>query len=195
MKKLVVITFVSAMFLASGAAFAQSASHDVEIRLPNVLMLRITDGTSNAAATDPSVLFDFQGDMDTYLDMVNTGGGNLEPTDVSAFGDVIVFSNRATWTVTVAADPIAFDDSVGVGVAGNGVALSDITVVPSGTAGLNVSSVETSWDLTGSAIATGVRTQGWRSLGFSGDDYRFAVDGDEDPGTYTTTVTYTIAAP
>lgn len=200
MKKLVAISIVTALVLASGATFGQSASasHDVEIRVPNVLMLRITDGGGNAAATNPTVTFDFQdvANVDTYLDIVNGGGGDLSPTNVSNFGDVIVFSNRATWSVTVAASGITFANDLGLaGVTGNGVALSDITVAPNGAPGLNVSSVSASWDLTGSQIANGVRTQGWRSLGFSGRDYRFAVNGDEDPGTYTTTVTYTIAAP
>jgi hypothetical protein len=198
MKKLFATAVISAVLLATGVAFGQSASHDVEVLIPNVLMLRITDGTSNDATSDPSVTFDFQapGNVDTYLDAVNDGGGNLAPTDVSAFGGVVVFSNRATWNVTVGASILDFVDSLGLSVTGNGVALSDISVTPSGTPGLNVSDVSTNWDLTTStSIANGVRTQGWRSLGFSGGDYRLAVNGDENPGTYTTTVTYTIAAP
>ena len=198
MKKLVVISIVAAMLLGSGVVFGQSASHDVDIRIPNVLMLRITDG-SNASATNPGVVFDFvglEGNTNAYMDMVNLGGGSLQPTAVSNFGDVIVFSNRATWNVTVATTGIDFLDDVVAGLRGNGVALSDITVTPTGAIGTNVTSVSTSWSLaTTTSIANGVRTQGWSSLGFSGDDYRLAVNGDEDPGTYTTTVTYTIAAP
>lgn len=38
-------------------------------------------------------------------------------------------------------------------------------------------------------------TSGWKSLGFNGLDYRVKVDGDEDPGEYATTVTYTIVEP
>ncbi len=198
MKHILSTLLISALLASLGSAFAQSASHELEIRIPNVLMLRITDGSSNSAAVSPAVNFDFQAaaNVDTYLDMVNGGGGNLLPTSVNNFGDVIVFSNRATWNVTVAASVVTFANNLGIaGITGNGVALSDISVTPSGTAGLNVSSVSASWDLTGSTIANGVRTQGWRSLGFGGDDYRFSVNGDEDPGTYTTTVTYTIAAP
>ncbi len=36
---------------------------------------------------------------------------------------------------------------------------------------------------------------GWRSLGFSGRGHSLAVDGDEDAGTYTTTVTYYLTFP
>jgi hypothetical protein len=198
MKKLIATAVISAVLLATGVAFGQSASHDVEVLIPNVLMLRITDGSGNDPATDPSVTFDFQAtaNVDDYLDAVNAGGGDLAPTAVSSFGDVVVFSNRATWNVTVGASTLGFVDNLGLTVTGTGVALSDITVAPSGTAGPNVSSVDTSWDLTTTgSIANGVRTQGWRSLGFSGGDYRLAVNGDENPGTYSTTVEYTIAAP
>ena len=38
-------------------------------------------------------------------------------------------------------------------------------------------------------------TNGWRSLGFNGQDYTLAVDGAEDGGTYTTTVTYFLTFP
>ncbi len=198
MKKLVVTTLITTLLLASGAAIGQAAaaSHDVEVRIPNVLFLRITDGNGNAAATDPSVTFDFQANLSAYLNLVNTGGGAIAPTAVSNFGGVVVFSNRGTWNVTVAATALVHTDNLTLGVTGNGVALSDITVTPSGTPGLNVSEVADDWNLTtATSIANGVRTQGWRSLGFSGGDYRLAVNGDEDPGTYTTTVTYTIAAP
>lgn len=198
MKKLIATAVVTTMLLATGAAFGQSASHEVEVRIPNVLMLRITDGVGNAEATAPSVSFDFQADFDTYLDAVNSGVvTDLFPTDVNDFGDVIVFSNRGTWNVTVATTGITFANDLNlVGVTGNGVALTDITVAPPAAAlHGSIQARAASWNLAGGQIANGVRTQGWRSLGFSGNDYRLAVNGDEDPGTYTTTVTYTIAAP
>ena len=196
MKKLVSTLLATAMLVGLGAAFAQASSHDVEIRIPNVLQLRIVNGSSLAAASSPSVTFDFQANQAAYLDLVNAGGGELAPTSVTNFSDVIVFSNRASWTVTVSAGEITFDNNLGLAGATNlGISLADIIVRPSGTPGANVSTLEASWSLTGGTIATGVRTQGWRNLGFGGADYRFAVNGDEDPGTYTTTVTYTIAAP
>ena len=202
MKKLVVVSIVAAVLLASGAVFGKSATteHELEIRIPDVLFLRITDGTegSNASADNPSVMFDFQAleNIDTYMDMVNAGGGDLEPTNVNNFGDVIVFANRGAWSVGVSAEDFDFEDNLDLEVTHNGVALGDIKVVRSGTPGTNVSSVAASWDLTtATAIASGTRTQGWNSLGFSGIDYSFTVDGHEAPGTYTTTVTYTITAP
>jgi len=196
MKKLVATTVIATILLATGAAFGQSDAHDVEVLIPNVLMLRITDASGSDEGASPSVVFDFQTDVDAYLDMVNGGGGDLAPTGVADFDDVIVFSNRAAWSVGVSAEALTFADDLGLSVSGNGVALSDISVEPSGTPGPNVSSVETSWSLaTTDSIANGVRTQGWRSLGFGGSDYRLAVNGDEDPGSYTTVVTYTITAP
>ena len=199
MKKLIATAVISTMLLASGAAFGQAAaSHDVVVRIPNVLFLRITDGSGNDAATNPSVTFNFQANFQAYLDAVNSGVvTNLTPTDVNNFGDVIVFSNRGTWNVTVAATAIVFANNLTLdGVTGTGVALTDITVAPpAATPHASIEARAASWNLTGSQIANGVRTQGWRSLGFSGGDYRLAVNGDEDPGTYTTTVTYTIAAP
>lgn len=196
MKKLVSTLLATAMLVGLGAAFAQASSHDVEIRIPNVLQLRIVNGAGVAAASGPSVTFDFQGDADAYLDTVNGGGGELAPTSWNQFDNVVVFSNRATWSVTVSATAIVFDNNYGLaGMTPNGVSLADIIVRPSGTTETNVSSRASSWDMTGGTIASGVRTQGWRRLGFGGGDYRFAVNGDENPGTYTTTVTYTIAAP
>ena len=132
--------------------------------------------------------------MDTYLDMVNRGGGELQPTSVDNFGDVIVFSNRAEWSVSLETEGIDFSDNLELGVSGHGVELSDITVVPSGRPGQSVA-VAADWNLaTIDAIAKGGRTQGWSSLGFSGRDYHLGVNGDEDPGTYTIVVTYTIVA-
>jgi hypothetical protein len=54
--------------------------------------------------------------------------------------------------------------------------------------------------LVATLIATGMlvgmgTVLGQRSLGFSGGDYEFFVDGDEAPGSYLTVVTYTITAP
>lgn len=178
------------ILLIGGAALAQaatnqpSASHEVTINIPNVLMLRLVDG--NAPVADPFVTFDFVTDFETYLDIVDDGGGELEPTD-SNFTDIIVFSNRENWQVDVEATD--FTDP--------GLALNRISVIPSGSLGNNIWWRANNFVLSTNAteIANGPRTQGWRSLGISGSDYRLAVDGTEAPGTYTTTVTYTISAP
>lgn len=184
----------------AGFGFAQSDSHDVTVRIPSVLQLRITDGTSTADATNSSVTFDYQAaaNINTYLNTVNAGGGLLNPTAVANFGNVVVFSNRsATWSVGVAATALTFTNNLAVaGATGAGVALGDIRVVPSGTKGTGVTTVAANWNMaTTTAVATGGRTTGWSALGFGGTDYRLNVNGDEDPGTYTTVVTYTITAP
>ena len=192
-------SLITAGLLVAGGAFAQTDSHDVNIKIPNVLQLRITDGTGNNASGSAAIEFDYQtvaANVDTYLNTVNGGGGDLDPTSVSGFGDVIVFANRASWSVDVSSTALAFNDNLGLGsVTGAGVALADVRVAPSGAAGTGVSSVTPTWDLSGSTVATGVKTSGWSSLGFDGDDYVFAVNGDEDPGEYTTVVTYSITAP
>lgn len=198
MKKLFALIITGA-FLVAGTAFAQTDTHDVNIKIPNVLQLRITDGSGNNASGNAAIEFDYQSaaNVDTYLSTVNGGGGDLAPTTVTGFGDVIVFANRGAWNVSVAATALNFTDnlSLGASVTGAGVALADIKVTPSGTAGTGVSSVSPTWDMTSGQIASGVKTQGWSSLGFDGNDYAFTVSGDEDPGEYTTVVTYSVAAP
>jgi len=44
-------------------------------------------------------------------------------------------------------------------------------------------------------FTAGGRTLGWQTLGFSATDYEIELDGTELPGTYVTTVTYTILQP
>jgi hypothetical protein len=196
MQKVFSLLFV--LLLASSFALAQQASHDVLVRIPNVLMLRITDGNGNNAASNPGVTFDFVSDPDTYISAVNSGDGELSPTSISNFSDVIVFSNRASWTVNVQASAISASQLSGLNTGLSGMSLAKIGVAPSTfTPTAFVTSRAESWTLSenATAIAQGTRTQGWRSLGFSGSDYRLTVDGSEDPGQYATTVTYTIAAP
>ena len=198
MKKFLHAALVTAMLLGMGTALGQADdSHDVRIRIPEVLALRITDGSGNTAATDPSVEFDFLSGtaFDDYLAALDAGSAWLAPTAVNNFGDVVVFANRGTWRVGVSATAFTFTDDVVLGELAAGIVLADIRVMPTGSVGLNVSNVAESWDMTGGEIADGVRTQGWRSLGFSGDDYEIFVDGDEAPGSYLTVVTYTITAP
>jgi len=198
MKKLLATPLAILIILAIGAAFAQSASHDVTIKIPDVVYLEIV----NAAGTvgTPAVTFDFVTNSTPYINMVNGGGGALSPTGVTDFEDVIVFSNRASWSVSVSTSAIGFTDDVVAGLTGNGLGLGDIKVNPNTTSGrptTGVTSVDTSWDLATPAnpIATGTATLGASSLGFSGHDYTVDVQGDEDPGTYQTTVTYTLTSP
>jgi hypothetical protein len=199
MKKNLIATLATVTLLAAGAAFAQAtATHGVDVRIPAVLSLRITTGTGNAAASNPAVVFDFtsgQGFTD-YLAALDSGFGWIAPTTVTNFGDVVVFANRGTWSVAVSASTIGFLDNVVLGELPAGVNLADIVVTPTGAIdGTFVATRSADWSLAGGPVAAGIATQGWRSLGFSGDDYAFYADGDEAPGTYTTVVTYTITAP
>jgi hypothetical protein len=183
----------------AGLGFAQTDSHDVTVRIPSVLQVRITNGVSTAESANPSVTFDYQAaaNINTYLNTVNLGGGLLNPTAVVDFGNVLVFSNRSgTWTVTVAAAPLTFTNNLAVtGATGAGVALGDISVVPSGVQGTGVTTRSASYTMAGGTVATGGRTTGWSGLGIGGNDYRLNVNGNEDPGTYVSVVTYTIATP
>ncbi len=198
MKKLVVISIVAGLVLALGAAFANqnSASHGVDIRIPNVLFLRITDGESNARVTDAVVRFNFTADAATtnaYLDHVTAVTSEADAwigsTDTTpAFGDVVVFSNRnESWVVTVQATAFAT----------TGFDLSSVRVTPSGANESGATRVG-SWTLSTAAqnVATGgAQTLGWKPLGISANDYEVRLDGSELPGDYETTVTYTIAQP
>ena len=199
MKKALFTALILSLLASLGTAFAQSDSHDVEIQIPTILSVRIVDG-GGALAANPKVTFDYRSssaDVQLYIDAVNAGGGDLAPTAVTDFSDVQVFSNQASWSVYVSASALGFTQLDSGITSGAGIALSDIVVTPTGTKGANVSTVSSSFALDAStAVATGVNTSGgWQSLGFSGGDYALAVNGDENPGMYTTTVTYSFTAP
>lgn len=188
MRKFIAIAIVAAMIASLGAAFAQggpltdSQRHLVTITIPDVVLIRIT------GSDHPSVSFAF-GET-AYVTAVEAAPALAGPTDVSGFSDVVVFANRATWRVNVEASALTGGPV--------GLLLSDILVHPSRDTGANVNPGRiASFGLATSPldIASGVRTSGWRSLGFNGWDYRLALQGDEGAGTFTTTVTYTIVSP
>jgi hypothetical protein len=187
----------------AGFGFAQSDTHDVTVRIPSVLQVRITNGTSTAASAAPAVTFDYQtnaADVTTYLNTVNAGGGDLPPTLVTDFGNVLVFSNRVgTWNLGVSALNLTYSNNLGLTPAptGVGVALADLKVTPAGTQDASVATRSPSYTLsnTSAVVATGTRTTGWASVGIRGQDYALTVNGNEDPGQYVTTVTYTITMP
>ena len=168
--------------------------------------LRIVDST-NSPALAPSVTFDYGADVVGYNAAV-AGPGYVDASSVTDFADVQVYVRKnaadfAVWTVQVQASELLYSGS-GNGL-NPGLALSDISVERGSMSGLSQSAVAPStgfvqarWSLSeGEQImAFGFRgTSGWKSLGFNGADYRVAVDGNEDPGIYTTTVTYTIVEP
>ena len=175
MKKYIIPLLASLVLLASSTAFAQSfQSHDVEIELPGVLMIRLVNGTSNSAVTSPSpVVFDLSAlDADSF-----DPEGTYNPTNASAFNwdDVAVFSNGGAWDVTVTlTNPGTFTWSkVAVDSASGDFTLVDDTVIADGTG----------------------RTNGWARLGFGPQNFSLDLDGTEDSGSYSVTVTYSIATP
>ncbi len=178
MKKFLATAIAIAMVYGLGTTFAQSSqSHDVEINIPNVLMLRLTSGNSNAAVNNPSaVVFDL-------TTVAFEPEATYQPTNLAAanWDNVRVFANGGGWQVTVATDNDSFDWSkVTVTPSGGDFAVNPFTL-PAGTSVPIFSSPS--------------RTNGWRSLGFGPAQFELALDGSEEAGTYSTTVTYTIALP
>lgn len=206
MKKVITV-LISILVLAAGAAMAQvtdSAAHDLEIKIPQVVQIRITDGVSTAAVANPIVSFDYSADQAGYMAAVE-GTGSLAPTDTATFGDLIVMSNKGGWSVSVQSAALQFtDDGVTFVPATNathGLELADVTVNLTG-----------GWDASAGAYngmsfplsvtpytindsATTLKTSGWASLAIDGAKYALAVEGDEEPGTYSSVVTYTLTAP
>jgi hypothetical protein len=202
MKRHLVRLAALAALSVAGLGFAQTDTHDVTVRIPSVLQVRITNGTSTAASAAPAIEFDYQAaaNINTYLNTVNAGGGDLPPTLVTDFGNVLVFSNRVgTWNLGVSAAALTYTNNLGLTPAptGLGVALADLKVTPSGAMDSSVASRSASYTLAtaSSTVASGGRTTGWASTGIGGNDYDLVVSGDEDPGQYVTTVTYTISMP
>jgi hypothetical protein len=176
MKKFLVSSFIGALLFGAGA-FAQdlggSASHELEIVIPEVLMIRID------AAGASNVVFDYGTSFEAYFELLEDGSdGQLAPTERS-FENVSVFANYEAWLVTVEAD-------------GDALVSERVSVRPAAPS--RYMSVER-FGLNGDTIARGSQTQGWRPLGIAGSDYLLAVDGTETPGTYTATITYSISTP
>lgn len=189
---------LAGILLAGGAAFAQnSASHTLHVNLPQMLMIRMTDGTKTGAlSSEPDVNFDYSSNTNAYLAAIqaSTAGGHLlGQTSTSggapALGDIIVLSNVNGWTVGVSTG------SVG-GTASTPFSMDRVRVYPTGYWTALTKTFGTFFTLgSGGDIFSGDKTTGWKSLGISGDDYKIYVDGTEDPGTTTAIVTYQFTAP
>lgn len=191
MKK-IVATILAALVLASfGSVFAQSnvAEHDVRVAIPEVLMLRFTLGTSNAAVTtNLDIEFDLVGNTayDAWLADANPAATfETGPTNLADLGwdDLKVFVNRSQpWSVTMLLDneDVTPDASWDWG---------KIQVTPTGS-GLATNA----FGLDDSGVANGV-ARGWSSLGFGPGDFELTLDGSEVAGAYSATVVYTLAAP
>lgn len=176
----------------SGVAVAQTeAHHDIRIRIPNYVGIKIIDASGNLTGA-AGVTFDYTTDPSTYFTAAEQND-ELPPTSVSAFEDVQVFKTRGWWSVYVRATNLSFD-GVPQGWS-RGLDVDDIRVRRGSASGLSpgVAGVENGWRLESyyQRIAHSRQgTGGWQSLGFNGEDYLLSVNGDEDPGTYITQVTY-----
>ena len=182
MKKLVVTSIVAAMLLASGAVFGQAsatADHDVSVTIPSLLMIRLTlDSNVDAVANPDAVVFSWGvADFEPV--------GTFAPTNlVSANWDTVrVFANGDGWSLSVAT------------VATAGFDWSTVRVTPQEVSGVTLAAFDLP-DGTSSELISGQdRTNGWRDLGFGPAQFALTLDGSEEPDTYTTTVTYTVANP
>jgi len=201
-KKLVITSMVASLLLAAGAAFGQpEQTHRLEVNIPNLVMIRIVDGSgSNAASVDPTVVFDLTTGTAYEELLAMNEAATFVPTSITDFNDVVVFSNRATWSVSVAASE--FNRSTGPDTTTSGetpLSISAVSVERPSVVSFptGVSSIASTWTLgtASQSIANGVQTRGFRSLGFGGADYRLTLTGEEAPGGYQSTVTYSITAP
>lgn len=184
-----------ALAAISPTALAQAASHELAVTVPATIGLRIV-----GSGTGPrSVTFDYGSNPVAYTAAV-AQGELLGPTSVSRFADVeLNVTRRGRWRLHVQATSFTFTGPTSPA----GLALADVRVARSGpqdavTGNGGSATYATTWTLSTAAVEIASSpnpTSGWRSLGFSGWDYRLSVDGDEAPGTYTTVVTYSLTAP
>jgi hypothetical protein len=180
----------------TSTALAQSISHDVSVTIPDVIGIRIIGGGPG----DRAVTFDYAADPAAYL-AATRGSGVLLPTSVNRFTDVQVnVTRRGRWSVEVVATPWTY---VGSGTAAS-LPLDSVRVVRGTRSGLTQNAISgpggsafywAAWSLSTASQRIASRTGatgGWRSMGFNGWDYELLVDGSEDPGSYTTVVTYVL---
>ena len=179
---------------------AQSASHRVAVSVPSYLGIRIVGA---GGAPTRSVVFDYASEAQNYVAAVDSGS-TLLPTNVTRFDDIEVnVVGFGLWSVYVEATAFAYSGSG----SGAGLELADIRLNRGSASGLSqdaitifwiLGSYDTTWTLAENPqrIARSLLgTGGWRSLGFNGWDYSLTVDGDEDAGNFTTTVTYYLTFP
>lgn len=178
MKKFFAVSVVTVMIMSLGTTLAQSfQQHEVEVRLPNVLIIRLTAGNSVSGVTNPTaVAFDFTTTAATFEPI-----GTYEPTNTANWDDVRVFANGGGWQVTVATDNDEFD-------------WSKLAVTPHG-GDYSLSAFNLPVNSSVQIFNHNSRTSGWRSLGFGPAQFSLTLDGTEVAGTYSTIVTYTIANP
>ena len=185
MKKLVLISIVAVALTALGVVAAQSASgqgsdeasasHQLSIQIPSLLMIRFTDDVANTG-----VLQSAPEPVEFHWTTANFEPvGTFPPTNAPNWGDIKVFAN-GNWNLDVTVDNDDFDWSQVTIVDGAGVLRFTLPEDQSGST---------------SIVADGTRTNGWFSLGIAPDEFRLTLSGLEDVGTSSTLVTYTVSNP
>ena len=172
MKKLVVTLIATGMLLGFGAAFAQleaSDSHELQITIPPVILLRFVDSGGVQVSADP-IVFDI---LAAGFDPL----GTYTPEPATNWADIQVFFNDGDFTVEVSTSNAVFD-------------WSKVTVTPAG--GLVASAFDLPVAGTLEILGQTTSTGNWESLGISPASYSLTLTGDEASGTYLTTVTYTV---
>jgi hypothetical protein len=144
---------------------SRGVDHLVTIEVLPVIGLRIDGAPAGSEAT---VAFDYLPSPLIYLDAITTGA-LLPPTDGDLVRVEVFTNNPAGYTVSVAVDQVANLD-------GNLFPADALLLagVPAPTA----------------SFSGPEPTDGYRTL-LTADDYRLSVDGDEDPGAYRLTLTFT----
>jgi hypothetical protein len=187
MKKVLTL-IASILILSMGSVFAQTTatqdakSHDVEITIPSVVRIRLATNATTTNVTSPDAV---RFNITSFVP-----GVALAPTNETFNWDrVIVLSNKSSWSVTVALS----NTSLPTGV--TSFDWSKVSVNVAANNSFTPANFNLGVDPT-TKIATGPgKTESWQSLGFGPQSFRLTLDGTEDPGTYKTTVTYTITAP
>lgn len=191
-------TLLIVLALLTPEAFGQTASHPLTVSTPSYIGLRIV----GAGPGPGTVTFDYASNPNAYLAAIDGGGATLPPTAVNRFDDIEVnVIGIGFWSLYVQATPLAYTGT------GAGLSLNDLRVDRGSASGLTQNAITIFWFLgayatTWNLSATPQRiarsflgTNGWRSLGFNGNDYTLDVNGNEDAGTYATTVTYYLTFP
>jgi len=195
MKKLTALISTTILGLIASSAFAASntASHNVRVEIPAVMMIRIADTTGNNAATNPTIVFNLLNSAG-YQGLDGSTLTSFSATNTNEFGAVEVLANTG-WNVNVSATETATDTG-GSTIPSPNMDLARIKITPTSTGDPSITNPLTSFDLTETgAIASGTKTSGWKSIGIEGSSYGVLLNGSETPGTYVYDVTYTIAAP
>lgn len=167
----------AAAVLSTSVAFAQDQqSHDVNIEIPNVLGIRLTNQTTgDAAVTNPTAVEFILNDGQMF------GGGEFVPSNLGEgnWDDVKVFSNVSGFDVEV-------EVTNGLDFNWNKVSF-EADGLANGTFQLGA--------LSPNIVTGAAKTNAWTSLGFGPDDFKLTLDGSEDAGNYSTEVTYTVTLP